>query len=75
MIEQKSVLQNIKKCKKTGKKIAKQWKSKFLLDFLAITQTFFKILINGFLVDHQWFKALLLMCNMTIFEKIYFWPF
>ena len=67
MIKQKSVLQNIKKfpiySQKTGKKIAKHWKSEFLLGFLAITRTFIIIKKKGLLLDHQGFKALLLMCK------------
>ena len=46
----------------------------FFTSFLAINPTFFYILQNGFLLNHQWLKALLLMYNTTIFEQIYFWP-
>ena len=43
--------------------------------FLAITSAFFNILLNGFLLVHQWFQALLLMYKTTIFEKINFLTF
>ena len=43
--------------------------------FLAITSAIFNILQNGFLLVHQWFQALLLMYNTTIFEKINFLTF
>ena len=42
--------------------------------WVCITQTFFKFLKNGSFLNHQWFNALLLMYNTTIFEKNYFCP-
>ena len=48
-------------------KIAFWPKNGFLNGFLAITVKFFNIYQNGFMFDHQWLKALLLMHNTTIF--------
>ena len=44
----------------------------FCVFFFGITRTFFNNFQNGFLFDHQWLKAFLLMYNPTIFKKIYF---
>ena len=41
----------------------------FFDSFLAITSVIFNILLNGFLLVHQWFQALLLMYNTTICKK------
>ena len=37
--------------------------------FFGYKSDIFCILQDGFLLDHQWFKALLLMYNMTKFDK------
>ena len=54
--------------KKLSKKV-KMAESGILKVFLAITSAIFNILQNGFSLVHQWFQALLLMYNTTIFEK------
>ena len=46
----------------------------FFYQFFGYKSEIFYILQNGFLLDHQWFKALLLMYNMTIFEEKKCWP-
>ena len=60
--------------KKLSKK-AKMSESGIFKGFLAITYAIFNIMQNGFLLVHQWFQALLLMYNTTIFEKINFLTF
>ena len=76
MMNQISVSRNTNKCRSYGQKNLE--KSHFLAilpffdGFLAITPAFLNILRNRFLIHHQGLKALLLVYNTTIFEKIIF---
>ena len=76
VIKQKTVFQNFDMSElwpKNGVKNHFSTICKFYTSLLAMNQTFFYIMQNGFLLDYKWFKAPFFTYT-TIFEKNYFWP-
>ena len=65
---------NIEKCGSNGHKTFKNstfWHFALFDSFFALTSEIFNILLNGFLLVHQWFQALLLNATRIRSESVF----